>query len=103
MQTVLKKLMRSKKATLLSSQIIPTPKDEVFKRLTIRMQMKVSPKNLQSILYILETHKPYLFVDNLSVQPLKPPRGSDTPIRQELNVEMDVFGYLKGEAKSNDA
>gem|GEM_PF-4366174 len=103
LQTKLKNLIRSKKGVLLSSQIIPVQqKNESFKSLTIRLQIRLSPQNLRSLLHQLERQKPYLFVGNLAIQPVKHARGADQPDRQDLTVELDVSGYLRAEATKND-
>lgn len=103
LQTKLKNLILAKKGVLLSSQIIPVQqKKENFKPLTIRLQIRLSPQNLRSLLYQLERQKPYLFVDNLAIQPVKHARGTDQPERQDLTVELDVSGYLRAETTKDD-
>jgi hypothetical protein len=93
-QELLKKTIRAKKGALRSSQIIPSPSDEPFKRLTIRTNLEGTPESIRSILYSLETQKPYLMVSNLKIQPASTSQPKGKPEEQILKIEMDISGYL---------
>ncbi|MEP3243987.1 MAG: type II secretion system protein GspM [Sneathiella sp.] len=96
LQNKLKNLLLQKKGILLSSQLIQSAQKDDSERLTIRVKTRLSPASLRSILYTLETQRPFLHIDNLIIQPVKTSNSPETSSKQELDVEMDVSGYRKG-------
>lgn len=92
LQGKLKSYIQSSRAVLDSSQVIASSSKERFKPLTLRLHFKSSPQRFRAILYAIESQYPVLFVQNISIKPTTP----DSPQSpQELNVRMDVVGYLK--------
>ncbi len=71
----------------------PGPRDEgAFRQITVNVQFFATTPALAKILQALDTHMPYLIVDNLSVRPLNAFRGFKPAQGQEPenNVQMDV-------------
>jgi general secretion pathway protein M len=78
----------------------PAPKDEGrFKHITVNVQFFATTPNLQKILHALETQKPYLLVENITLRPLNAFRGFKPGPGQEpeLNVQLDVAAYAFAE------
>ena len=72
------------------------PRDEGrFREIGVNVQFFATTPNLQKILMAIETHLPYLIVDNLTVRPLNAFRGFKPGPGQEpeLNVQLDVGGW----------
>jgi hypothetical protein len=63
------------------------------------VQFFASTPALQKILLAIESHQPYLIVDNLTVRPLNAFRGFKPAAGQEpeLNVQLDVGAWAYGE------
>ena len=78
-----------------------TPRDDGrFREIGVNVQFFATTPNLQKILMAIETHQPYLIVDNLTVRPLNAFRGFKPGPGQEpeLNVHLDVGGWAYPEA-----
>ena len=72
------------------------PRDEGrFREIGVNVQFFATTPNLQKILMAIETHLPYLIVENLTVRPLNAFRGFKPAPGQEpeLNVQLDVGGW----------
>lgn len=86
--------------SLRSTQILPvsaTDSKVPVRRATLRIQLRIDIKGLQKLLYQLETGKPYLFVDQLTVRQQRRRRRSKEPEQEPvLNVSFEVFGYVRG-------
>ena len=101
----LKQAVQKQGGTLASTQILkPGVKTDV-PDITIRAQMKVSPKGLQHVFHQLEAGQPALFLDNvlISGRTLKKTIKRKGKVQQSweeltLDVQYDVTGYLRAEA-----
>jgi general secretion pathway protein M len=81
---------------------ITTPRDDGrFRVIGVNLQLFATTANLQKILYALETHQPYLVVENLRISPLngfrgfKPAPGAEP----DVSVLLDVVGFAYAEAE----
>jgi hypothetical protein len=78
----------------------PGARDEgSFRQLTVNVQFFASTPALQKILLAIETHQPYLIVENLTARPLNAFRGFKPAPGQEpeLNVQLDVGAWAYAE------
>ena len=78
----------------------PAPKGEGrFKQITVNMQFFANTPNLQKILHALETQKPYLLIENITLRPLNAFRGFKPGPGQEpeINVQIDVAAFAIAE------
>lgn len=66
--------------------------DGHFRQIGVNVQFFASTPNLQRILYAIETQRPYLVVENLTLRPLNAFRGFRPAPGQEpeINVQLDV-------------
>mgnify|MGYP000008486195 CR=1 len=96
LQAQLKKLIKTQKGSLLSSQIIRNSNNGTSKQLTLRVQSRLSPKGLRTVLHALETQEPYLYVEHLTIQPIPTNTQKKGLKKQELKVEFNVHGFMKG-------
>ena len=70
-----------------------------FEQIGVNVQFFATTPALQKILLAIETHQPYLVVDNITVRPLNAFRGFKPAPGQEpeLNVQLDVGGWAYAE------
>jgi len=92
--------------TLASSQILRAKAETEEPRVTVRAQMKASPKALQHIFHQLESAQPALFLGNVLItgRTLKRTLKRRGKVQQSwdeliLDVQYDVTGYLPPERK----
>lgn len=83
-----------------------TPRDDGrFREIGVNVQFFASTPALQKILLAIESHEPYMIVENLTVRPLNAFRGFKPAPGQEpeLNVQLDVGAWAYPEAKPTPA
>jgi general secretion pathway protein M len=94
LQEQAKTLLEANGAKLNSMQVLAHKDDGPYRQVSVNLQL-AAPKNaIKAILYALESAKPYLFVDNLSIrtQTIFVPKSDP-----DLIVQFDLTGYaLKG-------
>lgn len=74
---------------------IPEHKDDGdYRKVTVNIQMSAKISAAQKIFYALETRRPYLILDNVSIRSTvwQAPRGANVP-EPEFLVQFDVAGY----------
>jgi general secretion pathway protein M len=89
-----KTLIEGAGARLISVQAPPAKDDGRYRQVTVNVQMTANVFALRKILHALESHTPYLFVDNLLVRSQVPGNFKPGPGGEpEMFVQFDVFGY----------
>lgn len=86
---------------IVSTQTVQISQEEMLNKIAIRVRMKTTLENLVQILHKIETQKPFLFVDDISLRSRQLPRRR-LPTNKEIEVEIRkldlellVFGYIK--------
>lgn len=94
MQEIVKGIAESNGGKVSSMQIAE-PKDEGnYRKVTVNIQMSARISTAQKIFYILETQRPYLMLDNISIRATawQPQRDANAP-EPEFIVQFDAAGY----------
>lgn len=93
-QELEKALIEKNGGRLASMQIQPHTDDGAFRRVAVVAQVLGGIDTIQSILRELESHEPFLFVDNLNVRSLNTAAATDAPATDAgLVVQFDLFGF----------
>ena len=73
----------------------PTAKEDGrYRQITVNVQLTANIVALRKILYAIENHTPFLFVDSLQVRTQVPPNFKPQPGQEpEMFVMLDVTGY----------
>ncbi len=102
LQRTVKQVISKNRGEILSAQVIRSTEEEGFKRISVRIRMKSTLEDLVQTFYALETNKPYLFVDNLTIRSRnvarRRVRGNkliENAIAQ-LDVDFQLSGYMRG-------
>lgn len=102
LQNLLKQMVEGSGGTLVSAQLLPTQNQEGSQVVSVSLRLNCTTEALFDILYKIESARPLLFVDTLSVREQK--RRTVRPVRQgqqpqetiqDLTVRLDVYGYLR--------
>jgi len=94
-QEIAKNLLDANGGKLISMQIAPPRDEDGHRRVSLNVQLSGNMAALRQILYTLETMKPYLLVDNMSIRSQvnsgfrRPPDGNEP----DLIVGFDLSGY----------
>lgn len=98
----LQKLVKSTIITaggdLTSTQVLPSQEEEQFLRIGIRVRMSGNIEVLKSVLFELESTKPILIIDNLTIRPIRGRRNRKTrklEATDNLNINFEVVGYMR--------
>jgi general secretion pathway protein M len=105
LQSEVQEMVRGAGARPISTQILPVAEDEQPQRVRIRTQLQGTTDELLDLLYRIESARPFLFVDQMSIRSTTPRRSnvrrrvSRRSNQREvgmLTVRLDVFGYILG-------
>ncbi|MCU7932601.1 MAG: type II secretion system protein M [Candidatus Thiodiazotropha sp. (ex Codakia rugifera)] len=101
LQRRMKQVAGKKNGEIISTQAVQVTQEEDLNRVAIRVRMKSTLENMKAILHQLETGKPYLFVENITVRSRHitrrrlPKTKEITKAISMLDVEFLLSGYLK--------
>lgn len=105
-QNRIKALVEASHGELKSTQVLPPQDEGKYRRLAIRAQMTLDIAAAQRVLYGVETASPLLFLDNVDLRAhmidRRRERGGNPANDNELDVRIDVFGYMRAAKASSD-
>jgi general secretion pathway protein M len=95
LQELVKAAIESNGGRITTSQNTSPREDGRFREIGVNVQFFAATPALQKILLAIETHQPYLIVENLTARPLNAFRGFKPAPGQEpeLNVQLDVGAW----------
>jgi general secretion pathway protein M len=104
LQSEVQEMVRAAGARPVSTQILPGDENEDPPRVRVRIQLQGTTDQLFDVLYRVESARPYLMIDQLSVRSQarsnrnfgrRSVRRSREPDDQgQLTVRLDIFGYF---------
>ena len=99
LQELVKVAIEGNGGRITTSQNTSPRDDGRFREIGVNVQFFASTPALQKILLAIETHQPYLIVENLTARPLNAFRGFKPAPGQEpeLNVQLDVGAWAYAE------
>jgi len=95
-QEIVKGVVEGNGGRIASMQIPGHKDDGNYRKVTVNIQMSAKISAAQKIFYALETQRPYLMLDNVSIRSTvwQAPRGTNVPGPEfESLVQFDVTGY----------
>jgi len=97
LQNLLGEVVREADGEMASTQTLPAKSEDGFTRIAVRIRFSASTTALRQILHTIESGRPLLIVENLTVRPMRGRRDPRTrqivPV-DKLNVDMRVAGYM---------
>ncbi|MET0026502.1 MAG: type II secretion system protein GspM [Candidatus Thiodiazotropha sp.] len=104
LQRRVKQIVSAAQGEIVSTQVINISKEEGFSRVAVRVRMKSNLQQSVQIFHRLETEKPYLFIDEITLRsrPVVRRRMPATEQIREaesmLDIDFQLLGYMKGPA-----
>lgn len=98
LQQLIKKAVVDAGGRLISTQVVPETEEEHFIKTSVKVRMSADTVALRNVLYEIETARPMLIVDNLTIRATGGRRDRRTRRilpSNELNVNLDVSGYMR--------
>jgi len=105
LQELVKAAIEGNGGRITTSQNTTPREDGRFREIGVNLQFFATTPALQKILLAIESHEPYMIVENLTVRPLNAFRGFKPAAGQEpeLNVQLDVGAWAYPEPKPTAA
>lgn len=103
LQQTVKLVVGARNGEVLSTQVLRTMEEEGFKRVLIRVRMRSHLEDMVAIFHSLESQKPLLFIDNVTIRSRPVPRNrlpDDKALRKALrllDIDFQLSGYMRGE------
>jgi len=99
LQELVKAAIEGNGGRITTSQNTSPREDGRLRQIGVNVQFFATTPSLQKILLTIETHQPYLIVDNITARPLNAFRGFKPAAGQEpeLNVQLDVGAWAYAE------
>jgi general secretion pathway protein M len=98
LQSKIKEAISNAGGELTSTQVIPEHDEEQFTRIGVKVRMNGSSPILKQVLYRFESAKPYLFVENLNIRPIRVPRNPNQKnqvMPDKLSIDFDVVAFMR--------
>jgi general secretion pathway protein M len=98
LQSRIKQAVSEAGGELSSTQVIPERNEENAVRVGVKIRMTGSTQVLRQVLHTFESGKPYLFIENLNIRPIRMPRNprdKNPAVEDRLSVDFDVVGYMQ--------
>ena len=101
LQRRIKQLVAAGQGEIISTQTSQISQEEMLNRVAIRVRMKSTLEGLKTILHRIETQKPYLFIDNITIRSRHitrrglPKTKKIVEAMRMLDVDFHLLGYIK--------
>ncbi len=93
-QEAVRAIVEGNGGRLITMQAPVTKDDGRYRQIIVNVQMTANVQAMRKILYAIENHVSYLFVDNLTVRSQVPANFRPTPgAEPEVFLQFDVSGY----------
>jgi general secretion pathway protein M len=93
-QEIIRAVVEASGARLVTMQALPARDEARYRQVSVTVQLAANIFALRKLLHAIETHVPYLFVDNLMVRTQVPGNFRPGPgAEPEMFVTLDVHGY----------
>jgi len=102
-QGIAKSLIDAGGGRLISMQVAPYRDEDGYRRITVNVQFSSRMAGLRKILYAMETVRPYLLLDNVSIRSQSRGGRDASPGNPELVAQFDVSGYARIADAAKDA
>ena len=98
LQEQAKKILDENGGKLSSIQILPHKDDDLYRKVTVSLQLTAPLAAVKAMLYALESKQPYLFIDNFVARVTNNLAvRNEAATEPDLIVQFDLIGYaLKG-------
>lgn len=96
LQTALAQLAAANRIRFASTRALPPREQDATRLIGVSVQFKAEIAQLRALLFRIESHRPFLFVDGLQVRPVSPFSQRDPELNGILDVRLDVYGALPG-------
>jgi len=95
LQERLKAIALAHEGRILSTRVLQTVPDGAFERVIVDARLEIPLEGLQDLLHEIETRRPYLFVEELSVMSRPQRRGVQAAAAETLETRLTFYGLRR--------
>jgi hypothetical protein len=99
LQTTLAQLGSAHRVRFSSTRALPAHERDGIRLIGVNLQFRGEIEQLRALLFRIEAHRPFLFVEGLQVRPVSPFSQKEAEFNGLLEVRLDVFGAVPGGKK----
>lgn len=92
LQTILAQLAAADRVRVHSTRALPPRERDATRLIGVSVQFKAEIEQLRALLFRIERHQPFLFVEGLQIRPVSPFSQRDPQLNGVLDVRLDVYG-----------
>lgn len=96
LQTTLAGLAAANGVRFHSTRALSARERDQVRMIGVRVQFNAEIEQVRTLLHRIETHRPFLFIEGLQIQPVSPFSQRDPQQSGMLDVRLDVFGAMPG-------
>jgi hypothetical protein len=96
LQATLAQLAAANRIRFASTRALPARERDATRLIGVSVQFKAEIEQLRALLFRIESHRPFLFVEGLQARPVSPFSQHDAQLNGVLDVRLDVYGALPG-------
>jgi len=96
LQTKLAQLAAANRVRFHSTRALPLRERDASRFIGVSVQFKAEIEQVRALLFRIESHRPFLFVEGLQIRPVSPFSQRDPELAGILDVRLDVFGAMPG-------
>lgn len=98
LQTIIKGAIVDAGAQLISTQVLPSKNAKDLDEVIIKVRMTGNMEQLRSIIYLLETSKPLVILDQIDIRPMRGKRNRKTrkiEASNQLNINFQAISFMR--------
>jgi general secretion pathway protein M len=98
LQTIIKGAIADAGAQLISTQVLPSKNAKDLDEVIIKVRMTGNMEQLRSIIYLLETSKPLVILDQIDIRPMRGKRNRKTrkiEASNQLNINFQAISFMR--------
>ena len=97
LQRIVKRIAASNHTQVLSTQILPSGREEDFVRVALKVRMRGGLKDIVRSIYDIESNSTFLFMDNVSIRHGTRRRSSRHNVSDQFDSDFDLVAYMPGQ------
>jgi general secretion pathway protein M len=94
LQSEIKRIIELNGGEIRSAQNLPSAVERGYEKILIRFDLSIAMKSLERLIYQLETHTPYLFIEHVDLRAPDSGSAAGQPVADpKLAIRWDVAAY----------
>jgi hypothetical protein len=94
LQTLLSQMAGASRIRFTSTRALQSRQRDDVQLIGVRVQFNADIEQVRALLYRIEAHRPFLFIEVLQAQPISPFSQRDREQTGMMDVRLDVFGAI---------